>query len=93
VGELSASDIDCDIVVLCTSIAMGTAEALARTVKAAQPAIRIVRLSRWKSPPDPYFDAVCDTPLDPAELLAELEQLRNMALGAPRLQQPNSQTH
>jgi hypothetical protein len=75
-SDILARDIEFDILVLCRSIAIERAEALARTVKAKHPSVRIVRLSALPLVHDDYFDAVCDPTQGPLKLLAELARLR-----------------
>lgn len=81
VSEISPPDIEFDIMVLCRSITIETAEELARTVKANHPSTRIVCLSPSASTHDGCFDAVCDPTRGPVNLLAELARLRDTIPG------------
>ena len=75
-STVSAHTLDCDVVILCRSVAIEAACGLAHIVRATYPVARILRLSPSPSIHDECFDMVCDPTCGPEKLLSLLAGLR-----------------
>lgn len=86
VSNYSASKLDCDVVVFCSSVEIELAKAIARTIRAMHPAVRTIRLST-STYDDGNFDAVVDPISGPGPLLAELTRISGTLI--PRSEHPD----
>ena len=67
-------------VVLCHSISLQKAEAIASLLRFRNPSARVIRLSHVYAAPDAMFDSTCDTVLGPRTMLSELDRLAGRAV-------------